>query len=94
MSAQVIPDRQLSIEEGARSLRDSDVEVLLAPLAQVVPPGNEHFSEVSADSAGALRARAKCIDRGLLFERFQAQQEITDDVIRSAFEALAGGAES
>ena len=32
------------------------------------------------------------LTEGLLFERFQSPREITDDVIRSAFEALAGGA--
>jgi AcrR family transcriptional regulator len=30
------------------------------------------------------------LTEGLLFERFQSPREITDDVIRSAFEALAG----
>jgi AcrR family transcriptional regulator len=32
------------------------------------------------------------LTEGLLFERFQSPREITDDVIRAAFEALAGGA--
>ena len=32
------------------------------------------------------------LTEGLLFERFQSPREITDDVIRSAFDALAGGA--
>jgi AcrR family transcriptional regulator len=32
------------------------------------------------------------LTEGLLFERFQSPREITDDVIRSAFEALAGAA--
>jgi AcrR family transcriptional regulator len=31
------------------------------------------------------------LTEGLLFERFQAPREITDEVIRSAFAALAGG---
>jgi AcrR family transcriptional regulator len=34
------------------------------------------------------------LTEGLLFERFQSPSEITDDVIRSAFDALAGGANS
>lgn len=34
------------------------------------------------------------LTEGLLFERFQSPREITDDVIRSAFDALAGGAKT
>jgi hypothetical protein len=42
-------------------------------------------------SAGRFVRVLHAMIEGLLFERFQSPHEITDDVIRAAFEALAGG---
>lgn len=78
------PKMQAKLERySAEAYRSAEEGVLriIAEKSLPIPPA--HFVRV-----------LNALIEGLLFERFQAPREITDDVIRSAFEALAGGAKS
>jgi AcrR family transcriptional regulator len=78
------PKMQAKLErysaEGYR-LAEQGVLRFIAEKALPIPPA--HFVRV-----------LNALTEGLLFERFQSPREITDDVIRSAFDALSGEAKS
>jgi AcrR family transcriptional regulator len=78
------PKMQAKLERySAEAYRLAEQGVLRFIAEKTLPIPPAHFVRV-----------LNALTEGLLFERFQSPREITDDVIRSAFDALAGAARS
>jgi AcrR family transcriptional regulator len=75
------PKMQAKLERyAAEGYRMAEQGLLRFLAAHDLPVPPAHFVRV-----------LNALTEGLLFERFQSPREITDDVIRAAFAALAGG---